>query len=251
MSKFLALYKVFMIDTLNNKFAFVFNLLLPTGYFLYSNWKLIFNPVDISESQILSGLEIYWAYIIFTTILNMVIFPTVFQRESGYYKEFYFIIGSKWKIFLANFVVQATVLMLEIIIFDLIVTLVVRSWSWTFFLGGILSALFFMIPVTLISSLFLTFRIKLQSISVIITITIFVSFSLVNISVHNWLGNLILLLNPIQYLIAGSHAVSSFLGGNLDGFQVIMQVTIVTLIYIMLGIWSLSRFDIKPILNRA
>lgn len=251
MSKFLALYKVFMIDTLNNKFAFVFNLLLPTVYFLYSNWKLIFNPVDISEKQILSGLEIYWAYIIFTTILNMVIFPTVFQRESGYYKEFYFIVGSKWKIFLANIVVQATVLMLEIIIFDLIVTLIVRSWSWTFFTGGILSALLLMIPITLISSLFLAFRIKLQSISIIITITMFASFSLTSLSVHNWLGNLLLLLNPIQYLITGSHAVSSLLGGDLDGSQIITQIIIVTLIYILLGIWSLSRFDIKPILNRA
>ena len=37
MKDIVTLFKVYMIDTLSNKFAFVYNLLIPIVYFIYQN----------------------------------------------------------------------------------------------------------------------------------------------------------------------------------------------------------------------
>ncbi|GMA07503.1 hypothetical protein GCM10025886_06540 [Tetragenococcus halophilus subsp. flandriensis] len=250
MGKMKALYKVFMVNSLSNKFAFIYNLLLPVLAFIYSNWQHFFHPVEMTEQQLFSGLGLFWAYIILVTLLNMVIVPTLMQRESGYYKGLYFITGSKWQVFFANFAVQVTILFFEMVLFNFVVMLILRTWSWGILLGGIASVFLLTIPVTLISSLFLTIKIKLESVTIVETATLFVLFFLAGISGHNALENFLLLLNPIKYLSQGAYHISMLFVGEMAGLPIIFSLIAITFVYLFIGSWSLAKFDIQPVLER-
>ncbi len=85
-----ALSKVYVINLLSNKFVFVFNLLLPTIYFLYQNGKYWSRPaVSFSQSTNLV-ISYFWAYIIMVTILNNVIVAMIAQRENGFINNYFY-----------------------------------------------------------------------------------------------------------------------------------------------------------------
>lgn len=251
MNKIKSLYKVFMLDSLDSKFVFIYNLLFPIGFFLISCSKYFFSSKNFTNETLLHSLSFFWSYIIIVTLLNMVIFPTLTQREYGYYKEFYFITGSKWIIFFANFLVQITILLFEIFLFDGIASIVFRTFNLGIIIGGVLSACLLAIPVTLASSIFLVFKIKIASISIIETVSLLLLFSITNFNSHNWVLNTILLINPVKYLSQSSYFLSMMVLGKLPNFSTILQFSVVTFLYILIGIMSFSKFSIVPIENRS
>ncbi|EHN58838.1 hypothetical protein [Oenococcus kitaharae] len=252
MRKFKALYHVIFLDTLDNKFVFVFNLLMPTAFYLSNNFSLILHPSPNIARQILSSnaIGLFWAYIIFVTMLNMVIFQTLADRESGFYKEYYFIVGSKWQIFVTNFLVQQTILLIEIALFDLIVMVSLRVWNTALFAAGLITTLVFAIPVTLVCCLFLTLKIKIKSISIIETLFITAMFILGTMPASNGWEDLLMTFDPVYYLSKGSSFSLNILTGNVN-LTALLQLAIATLAYVLVGAYSLSRFDVKPILRRA
>lgn len=250
MKKFLALYKVFLIDAFNDKFAFIYNLLFPAGFFLFSNWNRLFGTAKtLTSSQIMDHLLYYWAYIVFTTVLNSIIFVLINQRETGYFKSLYFIAGSRRILLLTELAVQGTVLLAEIFCFDLVAFLVFHTFAASVLFGSLFAALLMLIPVTMFTTIFLVLRIKTQSMVVISTVTVFAAFSLVAVDASNVVGKFLLAMNPIQYLAQGFVLLGTFFHSN--GGAPIMQFLIITLIYLAIGIWCLSKFDVNPIVDRA
>lgn len=240
-----------MINSLSNKVVFVYNLLLPIIYLLATNLKYFFNPIHTTNRGLLTTISFFWAYIIIVTLLNMVIFETLTEREYGYYKEFFFITGSKWYVLIANFLVQVTILFLEIILFDVIFLIVFHTLNLGILLGGILAVLLFTIPVTSISCLFLTLKIKLQTVPIIETVTLFALFSLAGLSSKNPALDIVYLLNPVRYLTQESYTISMAILGSMPSIISLMKFIAITLVYLVVGVWGLSKFSITPIENRS
>ena len=117
MRDIMVLCKVYMINIMSNKFAFVYNLLLPIIYFIYNNVNLssATNHFNTTTAEVLGN---FWAYIISVTILNNVVVSLIVQREQGFYKQMLFVVGSKIKIVTAIFLVQLAIICLEISVFN-------------------------------------------------------------------------------------------------------------------------------------
>ncbi len=251
MNKIKAFYKIYMINSLSNKVVFVYNLLLPIIYFLANNLRYFFDPIQISNPKLIESVSYFWTYIVMITLLNNVIFAALSDREYGYYKEFFFVTGSKWHILAANFLVQATILLAEITLFNVIFLIVFHTLNWGILVGGILAVLILSVPVTAVSCLFLTLKIKAQTAPIIETITLFALFSLLNFHSENQVINTITLLNPLHYLGQESYYISMGVLANVPSLAVIIQFIAITLVYILIGSWSLAKFTITPIENRS
>ncbi|WP_311408553.1 hypothetical protein [Liquorilactobacillus uvarum] len=251
MEKLKTLCRVYTIDAFDNKVVFIYTLLFPTLYFVYMNFKQILHASRYSVDEISNVFLPYWAYIIFIALLNTVIVATIFQRESGYYKEFYFIVGSKWLIFIVNFIVQVAFILAELLLFTILGMFLLHSWYFSILLNSLLAGILAVIPVTMGLSILFTFRIKAQSFSVIGTFSIFVLFYLSTITSSIWLVNLISLLNPYKYILALTNCLSILIEkGNIE-FGNLMQLLVVTIAFCLIGLQGFSKFDIRPILDRS
>lgn len=176
MNEIKALCKVYLVNTLSNKFVFLFNLVLPTIYFLYKNIRYLSQPKVAFSHQTMMVISYFWAYIIMVTLLNNVIVAIISQRENGFYKQLFFIVGSKWKILTANFLVQLVILNVELLIFNLVVIGVTHNFHISLLIAGMIATFSVAVPVTFISSLLFLLKVKIESINVLVTILLFVLF---------------------------------------------------------------------------
>ncbi|CAM4323407.1 hypothetical protein [Weissella hellenica] len=251
MNKVKALYKVYIVSSLNNKVVFMYNLLLPIVYLLATNLKYFFQPVQTTNQELINTASYFWAYIIIVTLLNMVTFEMLSERESGYFKELFFIVGSKWHILLADLLAQVTILVLEITLFNIVFLVIFRTINFGILLGGLLATLLLTIPVTCSSCIFLILKVKAQTAPIIETITLFGMFTLLGIKNENTLIKIVNLLNPVEYLAQNSNNISLLMLGNIPSGTYVIQFITITTFYILIGVWGLSKFTISPIENRA
>ena len=96
------------------------------------------------------------------TILNNVVVSLIVQREQGFHKQMLFVVGSKIKIVTAIFLVQLAIICLEISVFNVVVMIIIHQISFKLFLSGVTVAILSALPVTLVGSILLIFRIKIS-----------------------------------------------------------------------------------------
>ncbi|GAJ25537.1 hypothetical protein JCM15457_404 [Liquorilactobacillus sucicola DSM 21376 = JCM 15457] len=251
MGKLKALGKVYIIDAFDNKFVFIYTLLFPALYFIYVNFEQIIQRNQYSASTIVATFRPFWAYIVFIALLNMVIITTIDQRESGYYKEFYFIVGSKWLIFIANFIVQSIFIICELTVFTIFGMIALRSWYFSILISGLLTGILAVIPVTMFLSVLFIFKVKQQSLSIIGTLLVCVLIYLAGLPSRTWLTDLILLLNPYKYILVLSNWITSFTVDGSYDFKSLFQLLFVTLFFCLSGVKGFSKLDILPLLDRV
>lgn len=246
-----ALCQVYLINMLSNKFVFVFNLLLPTTYFLYQNgnyWSR--SSVSFSQSTNLI-ISYFWAYIIMVTILNNVIVAMIAQRENGFYKQLFFIVGSKWKILIANFLVQLAVLNGELIIFNVVVMTIFHNWYISLVLAGMLSAMIVAVPVALMSSLLFLLKVKIESINILVSILLLGLFALINLPESGALSNVINMLNPLTYIVETSFQMMSLLLNKTFDYRMVLTWVLVTAVYGVIGWFGTSKLSVHSIIDRV
>lgn len=246
-----ALCQVYLINMLSNKFVFVFNLLLPTIYFLYQNgkyWSRSSVPFSQSTNLVISY---FWAYIIMTTILNNVIVAMIAQRENGFYKQLFFIVGLKWKILIANFLVQLVVLIGELVIFNVVVMTVFHNWHINLIIAGVLSAMIVAVPVALMSSLLFLLKVKIESINILVSILLLGLFALINLPESGALSNVINMLNPLTYMVETSFQMMSLLLNKTFDYRMVLIWVLVTVVYGVIGWFGTSKFSVHSIMNRV
>lgn len=249
MKKFFSLYKPLLIDTLSNKFVFIFNIVLPIGMFIISNSYLLLRTTNLSKTQIISGVSYYFSYIVFISVLNLMILPLIVYRESGYYKFLYFLTKSKWTLIISNLFVQFTFIILELLIFNIVVMIITHTLLWSLLLETELAALLLTVPVVLGSCVLLNFRIRIESASIVISFFIFLSFSIATLSSKNFIFDSLLLLNPIKYLSIGFNTISQLPSGI--SINTLLELLFVTIIYLVIGITSVAKYNIRPLIDRG
>ena len=251
MNEIKALCKVYLVNTLSNKFVFLFNLVLPTTYFLYKNIRYLSQPKVAFSHQTMMVISYFWAYIIMVTLLNNVIVAIISQRENGFYKQLFFIVGSKWKILIANFLVQLVILNGELLIFNLVVIGVTHNVHISLLIAGMIATLSVAVPVTFISSLLFLLKVKIESINVLVSILLFVLFITMNLPKSYAMGDLLTLLNPITYIVDTSYQLLSFFFNHVIQGAVTARLGIVTIIYLVIGWFAISRLTVHSIVDRV
>lgn len=228
MQKILAFSKVYLLDTLQNKLAFIFNLVFPLAFFVVNNFELV-GKTDIEQSKLIAGLSVYFAYIVLVSLLNLIIVPLIAEREQGMLLEYTLISGNKSYPFLGLLLLQLVVLLLELLLFDITVYLMFPD------IGGVtlglltLRAMSATLPVMGILSLLLLPKIGQQSVSVIVTLLILTCFLLLREKPAIWA-----LLNPLQYI------------EQLVKFGFSWESLFVGVMYLVVGIFSVTKVDIAP-----
>lgn len=252
MRKYFSLYKPLLITAIANKYTFVFNIIFPIITFIYSNFNIMFSNIFISKEKIIEDTSYYFAYIIFTTILNSIILQLVYYRENDHYKFLFFLTKSKWTLLISILSVQVTILLIEILLFDLVVMFIVHRFLLFFIFSSLISTIILIIPVFLLLSLLLVFKIKVETISICTIAFIFIGFSIVNIRVKGMFLNLILLFNPIKYLSIGFEQIGYFFGHSMRFSHIYTsQIILITILYLLIGIYSISRYAIRSISERG
>lgn len=245
------LCKVYLINMLRNKFVFVFNLLLPTVYFIYQYGKYWFQPKGAFSQSTNLAISYFWAYIIMVTILNSVIVAIISQRENGFYKQLFFIVGSKWKILIANFLVQLMVLNGELIIFNTMVMIVFHNWHVNLIIAGMLSATIVAVPVALISSLLFLLKVKIESVNILVSLLLFGLFASLHIPKSGAIQNILPLLNPLSYIVATSSQILSLFFHHMFNYRIILIWLIVTMIYGLFGWFATSKLSVHSVMDRV
>lgn len=251
MNEIKALCKVYLVNTLSNKFVFLFNLVLPTIYFLYKNIRYLSQPKVAFSHQTMMVISYFWAYIIMVTLLNNVIVAIISQRENGFYKQLFFIVGSKWKILTANFLVQLVILNVELLIFNLVVIGVTHNFHISLLIAGMIATLSVAVPVTFISSLLFLLKVKIESINVLVTILLFVLFLTINLPKSHTMGDLLSLLNPITYIVDTSYQLLLFFFNHVIQGAATVRLGIVTIIYLVIGWFAISKLTVHSIADRV
>jgi ABC-2 type transport system permease protein len=251
MNEIKALCKVYLVNTLSNKFVFLFNLVLPTIYFLYKNIRYLSQPKVAFSHQTMMVISYFWAYIIMVTLLNNVIVAIISQRENGFYKQLFFIVGSKWKILTANFLVQLVILNVELLIFNLVVIGVTHNFHISLLIAGMIATFSVAVPVTFISSLLFLLKVKIESINVLVTILLFVLFLTINLPKSHAMGDLLSLLNPITYIVDTSYQLLLFFFNHVIQGAATVRLGIATIIYLVIGWFAISKLTVHSIADRV
>lgn len=241
----LAINKLFLSNLRYNKISLMFNLLFPTLYFFYVN------PVGNVKSQnIFSNISFFWTYIIFVSILNFMILPVINYRENGTYKQLWLIVTNKNSIIVSTFIVYITIIMLELIIFNLTIMIFNHMWQSQLFIASLLLLLIFGIVIYMELMILLILKIKPETISILATILIFTLFSLIIINSDNFYLQIICMINPVQFLLVASKWIISIITGQ--GFMPVLmcQLFIVSMIMVIIGIFALKRFNINPLVKQ-
>lgn len=251
MRDIVALCKVYAINIMSNKFAFVYNLLLPIIYFIYRNVTLTASTNNFSAATT-ETIGNFWAYIIFVTILNNVVVSLIVQREQGFYKQMLFVVGSKLKIITAMFLVQLAIICIELSIFNILVMIVVHQLSFKLLFAGLVVALLSALPVTLVGSVLLIFKIKIESVNILLGIILFGLFFIMSVPTSDSINGLVNLLNPLSFVTEMSLQVQNivFNMGSVN-VGIWIQMLIVSVFYAIIGIYSISKFSVNAIADRV
>ncbi|MBZ1523973.1 hypothetical protein J3336_11140 [Leuconostoc mesenteroides] len=247
------LSSVYWVNMLSNKFVFIFNLVIPTIYFLYININSFMRDSVTFNHETFKVIGYFWAYIILVTILNNVIVGMISQRESGFYKQTFFIVGSKYKILGANFLVQLLVLNIELLIINFVVMFTAHYWSIKLLLAGIMASIVVSLPIAFAGSILFMLKIKIESINILVSILLFGLF--IGMHVPNNRENLITtftsLINPLSYITEVSYQVLLFLFNAKLYYSEIVVCLLVTLIYVLIGWYSISKLSVNAVADRV
>ncbi len=248
MRDIMALCKVYMINIMSNKFAFVYNLLLPIIYFIYKNVNLS-SATNHFNTTTAEALGNFWAYIIFVTILNNVVVSLIVQREQGFYKQMLFVVGSKIKVVTAIFLVQLAIICLEISVFNVVVMIIIHQVSFKLLLAGVAVALLSALPVTLVGSILLIFRIKIESVNILLGIILFGLFFIMSVPTsYSFTG----LFNPLSFVTEMSIQIQNMMFNiGVVSAGIWLQLVIVSVCYAIIGIYSISHFSVNAIADRV
>ncbi|QEA58206.1 hypothetical protein FGL74_00090 [Leuconostoc koreense] len=251
MRNIVALCKVYMINIIDNKFAFVYNLLLPSIFFIYKNINIpsATSHFNVATAEVIGN---FWAYIIFVTILNNVVVSLIVQREQGFYKQMLFIVGSKIKILTAIFLVQFVIICVELSIFNILVMVVVHQLSFKLLFAGTVVALLSALPIALIGSILLIFKIKIESVNILLGLILFGLFFIMSVPTSYSITGMLNLFNPLSFVTEISIQVQNIVF-NTGGVNtsIWLQVLLVSLCYAVIGIYSISKFSVNAIANRV
>jgi len=186
------------------------------------------------------------------TILNNVVVSLIVQREQGFYKQMLFVVGSKIKVVTAIFLVQLAIICLEISVFNVVVMIIIHQVSFKLLLAGVAVALLSALPVTLVGSILFIFRIKIESVNILLGIILFGLFFIMSVPTSYSFTGLFNLFNPLSFVTEMSIQIQNMMFNiGVVSAGIWLQMAIVSVCYAIIGIYSISKFSVYAIADRV
>lgn len=246
-----ALIKVYFQYLWANKFVFIYNLVVPTAFYGYRQMtsnQPILRPIT---QHMFVTLSFFWSYIIVVTLLNNFVVTLIAHRELGLLKQLFFIIGSKMKLIAALFFVQFILLSIELLLFNSVVLLISRQFSLVILATGVGVAWLSALPIALLCSALLLFKIKIESVNVLTGLLLFGLLFLTGLPTHVTLHAGLLLLNPMNYVAEVAFQIYRIFESANFNPSMWLLVLAVTLLYAGVGLFALKRLTVQPVASRA
>lgn len=172
-------------------------------------------------------------------------------RDYGYYKVIYMVTNSKYLVLISQFLSQWTFLIIELFLFNLITTLMFKSFAYLGYLllTTIIAATVLVLPLTMGLYFLLTTKLKLQTYNIVITLIILASFMVSAVEAKNKLLNLLLLCTPVKYLMKGYEVIMQMLFSRVN-WATLANLLIVILIYVLFGMIFIAKQNISTIFEK-
>ncbi|MFT8318603.1 MAG: hypothetical protein ABF651_10105 [Sporolactobacillus sp.] len=245
MVKSLPLVKHFLQTMLYYKINFIASLGVPVFYLIYNLRNELFHNSSVYHSM---SLIISWtAYMIVVNALLSSGPAFIILREDQFMKMFHFITGNSYTIIFAKFVAQFLVMLVSVLILDLLCGLLFFLPFFKLFGISVLLLIFCSVPIFFLFLIFTIFPVRQETVLpfVNILLLLFIYLTSVNYQPSNRFVSLAwVLINPVQY--------ADTLGGFLLNYHVLHLSTlvifiVVSMIYLVIGLLSLSKIRINPI----
>ncbi|MCQ4090178.1 hypothetical protein [Exiguobacterium sp. LL15] len=212
-------------------------------------WSLIFplilafvfgSRLDFTENSFLSFLALFWGYILLSIYVNGIGLQLARMREHGLMKTYIMISGSKIGCILALVLVQLVFAAVSLSVFTTILMLVFGFFSP---LTLLLAYLVLLLSISLaFASIALTMLpAKISSMSTLINIVMYPLFLFANSQPDRWYSY----LNPFYVMKTLGLAVSEHVTG-----ASLLILTVVLVVYLLLGLFSVKRFNLMSLLTR-
>lgn len=218
-----------------NKLALIYSALIPTIMMILQT-----NNQPYDETTLISWLS----YMIYINSVS-VILELADLREQGYLKQYSSIIKSNSIFILSKTIVNLVVLLLSTVFLFIIASFIYGSLLKMLLFKSLIIELLVFFPLVCLNLVFLAFRMKIKTINVVGNIIMFILLILTYLLNSTIFENFmfISLINPISF-ISHFFLVSPL---NVRLSQLILNLSIVTILYLIIGIFSYKNLKILPV----
>lgn len=244
-----ALCKAFLIDTKENKLAFILGLLLPMIVFLINNLRYLGRAIP--HEALIAGLATYLAYIIVTSSWNLVALPLMEMRERGALKQLSYITNNVPDIIVAHAAVQMTAMLIETALFAALALSITATMDFTALFMTVIGTCILGVPIIVLCLAALKSRARLQTMNLGITLFIIAMLTLNTVKTTHQLTSFLLMLNPFRFLSVGLETIGHLIDGSAMDATSVGAVIAVYACYLVIGLAVIPTVETRPVLNRA
>ncbi|WP_179283044.1 MULTISPECIES: hypothetical protein [Paenibacillus] len=238
---------------LSNKIAFVWYLLFPLIAFFIFNYNWFTVGPNLNEFYIQTSVFI--SYIIFVMSID-VSTSLISLRESGFFKMFKFISGSKYPIIWGKALNQIVFLLLTILLFSLVSGLIFLSSVQQialFILVSLTSCLLGSVMVILLTLVLMLIPVRQESLSAVISMSLLVMFflSAKGLAYSTDYGFILVFLNPMEYVRNLTFLLAEWFTNMPYPHLDITNMVVITLFYMICGVIALRFIKVVSRTHRT
>lgn len=252
------LVRAFLLDARFNRSEIFIDFGLPLLVLLGNNAGLVLLPTAQLHNQLaarggtrflLDNILMYVVFILWTTVINLVITQTVQLREGGYLAWLAHMAGSPLPVLASLWVVQVIVATAESLAVSLLAMLLLRTFVPALLLAVLVGSPIAMILLTLLFSPILCLKTPIGSVDALITLLTIALFCLPQTGPAPVLTALFG-LNPIVFCRTLLLLIAAPISGTLPAYPRLLGLVLAVLASLAAGLVGLRRPALRPIVKR-
>lgn len=252
------LVRAFLLDARFNRSEIVIDFGLPLVVLLGNNARLVLLPTARLHAAIaarggtrflLDNTLMYVVFILWTTVINLVITQTVQLREDGYLAWLAHMAGSPLPVLAGLWTVQVIVATAESLALSLLAMLLLRTFVPALLLAVLVGSPIAITLLTLLCSPILCLKTPIGSIDALITLLTIALFCLPQTGSTPVLTAL-LGLNPLVFCRTLLLLVAAPLSGTLPAYPRLLGLALAVLASLAAGLVGLRHPALRPMVKR-
>lgn len=256
---FKPLLRVFLLDARFNRIEIAIDFVLPLVFLIGNNVALFLMPTGKlhtviaasgGEQFVVGEILPYIIFILWTTVINLVISQAIQLREAGYLSWMSHMAGSVLPVFASLCVSQMIVATAEAVVLSLVAMVLLRMFLPSLLLAALVGSPVVIAVLSLLFSPILHLRVQMTTINALVTLLTIGLFSL-PLTGSTPLLTALLGFNPI----ASCRTLLLLVAAPADGFIFpasphLLALALAILISIAAGLFGLHQPALRPIIRR-
>lgn len=235
-------FRLFTKMMLSNKVAFVWYLFFPLIAFFIFNVQWFTQEPEINEFYIQTS--VFVSYIIFVMSIDVTT-NLISLRESGFFKMFKFISGSKYPIIWGKALNQMVFLFLTILLFSLVTGVIfLDSFRQValFLAVSLTSCILGSVMVILLTLVLMLLPVRQESLNAVISMSLLVMFflSAKGLAYTTEYGLYLVFINPMEYVRNLTFLIAEWFIDSPFPHLSVINMSFITLCYVTCGLIALK-----------